>query len=351
MVKQRTSSLPLLPLFHQFIAASKSGRRHKCAGKKLAPGTITQYQCIEKLLLAYENHQGTTLSITLLKKFSLPQVKKEQRYWTQFFKSFTLFLYHQKGCFDCYVAGVCKTLRTFFNWLREEKHLPIGNYHKNFTVPQPTFTPLILEPQKLQFLIKDKAFSAALPPHLQRTKDLFVFGCTVALRYSDLVSLRKENLVEAPEGVYLQLHTQKTSTLVKLPLPDYLVEMINRYRHKKGKYLLPRLSSTNLNLQVKELCRRAGWTYDLPKVRYRMGRPVELKHGGACLKYYEQVTTHTMRRTAITTLLIMGVPELVVRRISGHSANSREFYRYVVIAQDYLNRHVLQAYDKLLQSS
>ena len=83
-----------------------------------------------------------------------------------------------------------------------------------------------------------------------------------------------------------------------------------------------------------------------------MGKPVELKNEkGASLKYYEQVTTHTMRRTAITTLLIMGVPEPVVRRISGHSAHSKEFYRYVVIAQDYLNQHVLQAYDKLLQSS
>ena len=53
-----------------------------------------------------------------------------------------------------------------------------------------------------------------------------------------------------------------------------------------------------------------------------------------------------MRRTAITTLLILGVPEHIVR-ISGHSPNSKEFYRYVVIAQDYLNKHVMDAYDKL----
>lgn len=351
MLKKATTSLPLLPLFRQFISASQKGHRQKYTGKKLAPGTITQYRCIEKLLLSYEVRQHTILHITLLKKFSLPRLKKEQKYWSRFFKTFTAFLYHDKGCYDCYVASVCKVLRTFFNWLLEEKHLPIGNFHKNFRVPQQVFTPLILEPQKLQFLIKDKAFEAALPPHLRRTKDLFVFGCTVALRFSDLVNLRKENLVEAPEGLYLQLHTLKTSTLVKLPLPPYLVDIIQRYRRKTGKYLLPRLSSTNLNLQVKELCRRAGWDYDLPKVRYRMGKPVELKNGkGACLKYYEQVTTHTMRRTAISTLLIMGVPEPVVRRISGHSANSKEFYRYVVIAQDYLNKHVLEAYDKLLKT-
>ena len=55
-----------------------------------------------------------------------------------------------------------------------------------------------------------------------------------------------------------------------------------------------------------------------------------------------------MRRTAITTLLIMGVPELIVRKISGHAPGSKEFYRYVAIAQEYLNHEVQSAYKKLI---
>ena len=42
-----------------------------------------------------------------------------------------------------------------------------------------------------------------------------------------------------------------------------------------------------------------------------------------------------MRRTAITTMLSLGVPEQVVRKISGHSASGKEFYRYVLWAQTY----------------
>ena len=56
-----------------------------------------------------------------------------------------------------------------------------------------------------------------------------------------------------------------------------------------------------------------------------------------------------MRRTAITTLLIMGVPETMVRKISGHAPGSNEFYKYVGIAQDYLNREVKTAYQKLIE--
>jgi len=55
-----------------------------------------------------------------------------------------------------------------------------------------------------------------------------------------------------------------------------------------------------------------------------------------------------MRRTAITTLLLMGVDESSVRRISGHAPGSKEFYRYVVIIQDYLNASVKQAHYNLI---
>jgi intergrase/recombinase len=56
-----------------------------------------------------------------------------------------------------------------------------------------------------------------------------------------------------------------------------------------------------------------------------------------------------MRRTAITTLLIMGVPETIVRRVSGHAPGSKEFHKYVGLAQDYLNKEVKNAYQKLLE--
>lgn len=55
-----------------------------------------------------------------------------------------------------------------------------------------------------------------------------------------------------------------------------------------------------------------------------------------------------MRRTAITTLLMLGVPEMMVRRISGHAGGSREFYRYVCIVQDYLSTEVKKAQQRLI---
>ena len=114
---------------------------------------------------------------------------------------------------------------------------------------------------------------------------------------------------------------------------------------------MPRLSVTNLNIQIKKLIKKAGWDYPLSKVISKQGKLTELKdHDGKGWRFHQHITAHTMRRTAITTLLIMGVPELIVRKISGHAPGSKEFYRYVSVAQDYMNHEVKIAYKKLIET-
>lgn len=179
-----------------------------------------------------------------------------------------------------------------------------------------------------------------------------MFGCTVALRVSDLMSLKRKHLLMNGSDTFLLLNTQKTNTTVKIPLPQYLIDIIKKYSNKNGSYILPRLSITNLNIQFKKLIQKAGWVEPLVKVISKQGRLVEMKkENGRTWKFYEHITAHTMRRTAITTLLILGVPELAVRKISGHAPGSKEFYKYVSIAQDYLNKEVKNAHIKLLENN
>jgi integrase len=184
---------------------------------------------------------------------------------------------------------------------------------------------------------------------MQRIKDIFVFGCTVGLRYSDLMRLKKQNIQYTGAGTFLILSTFITSCLVKINLPGYISSILIYYKRISGRFVLPRLSNVNLNLQVKTLIEKAGWVYNLPKIRHRQGKLVEIKNNkGNSYRFCDHITTHTMRRTAITTLLMMGVPEAMVRKISGHAAGSKEFYKYVCVVQDYMNEKVKFAFDKLL---
>ena len=157
-------------------------------------------------------------------------------------------MYKKKGYYDNYTGTIFKIIKTFFNYLQTEKGFIIGNYHKSFRVPVQTKAPVVLQPEQLNSSLK-------------RARDIFVFGCTVALRVSDLMNLKKTNIVTTDKEVYLLIHTQKTGAEVKIPLPDYALQIIDRYKKKETKYILPRLSAPNINIQVKKLIEKAGWTH------------------------------------------------------------------------------------------
>lgn len=351
MKKERPSIL-FLPEFQKFITASASGRRLMPSGKRLRPGSVVQYRCVYDLVAAFEEMEQQPLRILVLNRASLRLIVKEKNYWARFFKKFTAFLWHQKGYYDMYTTSVCKILKTFFNYLSSEKALPIGDFHKKFRIPSEHINPIILSPAQLKYLIIDNEFEKSLPRSLRRTKDIFVFGCTVALRFQDLMQLKKTNLQYTSEGINVILHTQKTGSEIKVPLPGYAIDIVNKYKSKAGRFVLPRLSGTNLNLQIKALIKKAGWDHYSPKIRSRQGEPVEIKtKAKESFRFYDHITVHTMRRTAITTLLLLGVDENTVRKISGHAPGSKEFYKYVVIMQDYLNAKVKEAHRRLLDEN
>lgn len=349
-MKSNNQQILLIPEFKKFITASSTGRRSMPSGKKVRVGTLRQYQCVLHLLEEFELQQlDSQLRIQLLQRVSLRMLQKEKNYWVRFFKQFSLFLYKKKNCFDQYVGSVFKVIKTFFQFLSIEKAFPVGEFHKKFKVPAEKFNPVILSPAQFRFLITNRAFEDSLSASLKRVKDIFVFGSTVALRYQDLMRLNKNNIQYSSEGINVILHTQKTGSEIRIPLPDYALAIIQKYKCKTGRFVLPQLSCTNLNLGIKKLMKKAGWDYTLPKIRHRQGEPVEIKNiSGETYKFYDHITAHTMRRTAITTLLLLGVDENSVRNISGHAAGSKEFYRYVVVVQEYLNASIKKAHLRLI---
>ena len=320
------------------------------SGKRIARGTITNYLHVYNLLEVFESKSTDKLRVQLLHRAPMRTLQREKNYWKRFFIHFSNFLYKEKNYYDNHVANVFKTIKTFFNYLQGEKGFIVGNYHKSFRIPLQQATPVVILPQQLNFLITNKEFETSLNPYLKRAKDIFVFGCTTGLRYSDLMSLKKTSIVLSNNEASLVLFTQKTNTEIKIPLPNYLLDIVHKYRRKAGRYILPRLSSTNINLQVKKLVKAAGWNYLFPKNLSRKGDMKEIKtQQGDSWRFYQHITAHTMRRTAITILLVMGVSEMMVRRISGHAPGSKEFYKYVGIAQEYLNHEVRNAYKKLVE--
>jgi len=311
---------------------------------------VTHYQQVRKSITHFEIHCKKQFDIQYVTTSSAARWQKEKRYWKGFMEDFLQYGRCIKHWSDNYISHNLQVIKAVFNYLAQVKGLPVGNFHKDFHLQAWQAPPQVIMPQRLQWLIENEAFRKKLTPCLEKVLDTLLIGCTVGLRFKDLMSLRPANLEILPGCTYLSATTTKTGTPVRIPLPAYAETILTKYRRKTNKWLLPQLSNNQFNRQLKCLGKLAGWTEEVPKYRSINGRQTELKNKtGKTWRFYEHLAAHTMRRTAITTLLLMGVDEAVVRSLSGHAPASKEFYRYVAFVQGYLDKQVRRAHQLLME--
>jgi integrase len=196
----------------------------------------------------------------------------------------------------------------------------------------------------------DHDFEQGLSSNQRIVKDIFVLGCTVALRFSDLIGIRPIDIMEVSGKYYLGVKAQKTGAVMKVRLPSYALAIIDKNTRKGRKTIFPGMSLTWFNKCIKRLTEAAGWVEPVSRTRNRQGvkKNMLVHKSQKAYRFCDCVSSHIMRRTAITTMLLSGVPELVVKKISGHSGDSKSFYRYVDLVQAYVDEEVENHFKNLV---
>ncbi|MGZ5220295.1 MAG: tyrosine-type recombinase/integrase [Chitinophagaceae bacterium] len=335
--------------FEKFITASTNGKRLQPDGKRISAATIRNYQNTLRLLGRFTSEKNFELRLRREVCLSSKEFEMEQKYWKKFYRKFSDFLYDDLGCFDNYAGQNMKIIKTFFTYLNRETAIRPGEFHKFLYIRKEDVKIFPILPEELNFFIFDKDFEISLSKRMKEVKDVFVFGCTVALRVSDLLSLIKTDLKIVNRQYYLAVRAQKTRKDTLIKLPQYCIDIVVKYSNNK-KYLLPPFNKSNLNNYIKRLLEKAGMNQEVRIIREKRGMPFELKNPHLKSKTFricDVATTHTMRRTAITMMLCLGMPEQLVRMISGHSPGTKEFYRYVLWAQAYQNKELDKVFEKL----
>lgn len=341
----------LVPLLEQFICESRNGKRRKRNGERLKQNTVDNYCETLKLLVEYEAYLKTPFYITINIRNNQRLIIRERNYWKAFYQGFTDYLLYHKGFYDNYTGSIFKMLKCFFRYLKYEKYLLIQECYETFYVRKEDIRVIALLPEQYCFLILDKAFEAKLTIAQKQCKDLFVFGCTAAMRYSDLCKLHVKDVEFRCGHFYLHYTSQKTGTPIQVKLPAFAVDIYKKYaRYKKPKQrLFPSAAAVNFDKRLKAIGQKAGWTEVTGKLRTKNGAHQEVKRLDKQLyRFCDQLSSHLMRKTGITVLLMLGMPEHLVRKISGHSSGSKEFFRYVNFAQSYITDELDKVHQKLL---
>ena len=343
----------LIPAFEEFVHDTIAGKRLKPNGERIKSQSMRNYWCVLSHLKRFESETNRPIRIRPVQKLNKRLVNVERNYWKKFYRQFGDYLY-RNDCFDNYVGNVFKILRTFFIYLNKEKLVITGDFFKSFYVRKENIQILTLEPAQLSFLISNKEFEEKLEHHLKRIKDVFVFGCTVGVRFSDLFNISVRDIEEVNQAHYLSIKTIKTGTPIKVKLPEYAMEIVGKYskRKKPSAKIFNPISLNQFNMNLKRIMELAGWTNSIGKTRNKNGKIKEMKKDNKEeYRFCDLASSHLMRRTAVTTMLILGMPEAAVKKISGHSPNSSAFHRYVNYVQAYLDQEIDKVHEKLMHQN
>lgn len=170
---------------------------------------------------------------------------------------------------------------------------------------------LVLSPEQLKFLIHDIGFEDLLSISQKKIKDVFVFGCTTGLRFSDLFLLTNKNFEQTQSGEwYLKLRSKKTKTYSYMRLSSYAVSIYLKHKSSNNqKYVFENISLYNFNKILKTIGEKAGYTTPIDVSREIRGKAKTIKNqkNKDSYRFCDKMSSHMMRRTAITTLLLLGM--------------------------------------------
>lgn len=180
-------------LFSRFIVSSRTGRHKQLNGKRLRKSVVSKYADTLHSLMQFEMECNVDLHICDLKRAGKNTIKSEIKRWDKISAKYTKFLF-QRGCYDNYVSSHFKIIKVSFRYLSAEKLIDCSVITRCFKSTQELIPIIVLDKSHIAFLTGNEDFTQKFSPALIATKDIFVAGCFVGLRFGDLMSLRPSNL-------------------------------------------------------------------------------------------------------------------------------------------------------------
>ena len=152
-------------------------------------------------------------------------------------------------------------------------------------------------------------------------RDLFVIGCETGFRYSDFTRIQ-ENDIRNNEIHFRPKKTSKSkNNKVIVPISERLNRILTKYNYCPPAYRATNI--TEFNKVIRRVCEKAGMTNDI--IQYKNIRGIEKKE---VKKKFNEVSSHTCRRTFCTLKFLKGMPAQAIMKFTGHKTE-RNFLRYL----------------------
>ena len=257
-------------------------------------------------------------TVRLLKEFVQQKYKREDLYLRElnlnFIQAFHSFLKIDKGMAQNSSTKHLKLLKKIINLAVANSYMSINPFI-TYKVEREPVEIDFLDEEELRKIIN---FDTPLP-RLERTKDMFLFGCFTGLSYIDIKTLAPEHFEKDNTGrIWIKKRRVKTGVLSRIPLLPIAKLILDKY--KGGEKLLPIQDPADINKYLKDI----AILCDIKK----------------------RITFHTSRHTfASTVTLANNISLEVVSKMLGHT-NTRMTTHYAKL----IDKCIGEQMDKLMDT-
>lgn len=186
-----------------------------------------------------------------------------------------------------------------------------------------------------------KIANLELSGHLDKARDQFLLLCWTGCRYSDLNKLNKDNIVTRNGREYFKIEQQKTQATPTIPVFPVVRSILEKYN-----YIVPKpMSDQKLNEYIKEVAKLAGLDGEV-KIAHTEKKNGKVQRVVRRYKQWECVKVHTARRSFATNMFLMGLPTLMIMRVTGHSTE-RAFLSYIKVTEDENAERMIKQFEEM----
>jgi integrase len=307
---EKEDKLTLWKLIDMFISGEIRDRNEN---KKTA-GTLKNYRTVKTHLQGFDKKYKYRLAFENLNR--------------EFLDKYLNYLEQDAKLANNTIAKNLQTVKVFMN-IGFDRGYHQNNFYKSISRSWEESENIALSTREINLLYKHKFSNSTL----ERVRDLFVIGCHLGLRISDLKNIQSHNIIQVKGETRIRIKTQKTKIEVEIACPDQVLSILKKYKN-----VLPKISDQKFNQNIKIAAKEAGLTMT-GKLQKNPEKPL-----------YMAISSHTCRRSFCTNLYNQGVPPVVIMKISGHTSET-SFLKYIKVSQtdaaDKLSAH----YRKLKESN
>jgi integrase len=285
-----------------FMDDCKTGKKLN-DGMRMAERTIKNYGTGFSGLKEYEAYTGETITFESLNR----------KFWQEYVHYLTMVKKYKINTIGSYQ----KYLIVF---LRESKRANLWQDKDNLLDDAKILTenPVDVYLNKIE-IAKIEQLDLSNNERLDKVRDLFLIGLNTGFRVSDWLQVTLENIqITGKENAYIEITQTKTKTIATTPLRPIVKTIIEKYNNQ-----LPIISEQKINQYLKELCQMAGINQKV--------KTTSTIEGGQQIEFFEkweQVTTHTARRSFATNMFRDGFNPTLIMKATGHGTE-KNFRRYL----------------------